>query len=141
MVRRLLGVVGVLLMGGCMASHVTAPPLSPDHPASVDAPQAPYAPSRSALAEDRTSRPPGPASEPTSPSSAHEHHGMSTQPAETGGMGAMQMGNAPATQAQKAEASYTCSMHPEVVRDAPGDCPKCGMSLVRQEQQPLGGTP
>ncbi len=25
---------------------------------------------------------------------------------------------------------YTCSMHPEVVMDAPGKCPKCGMKLV-----------
>ena len=25
---------------------------------------------------------------------------------------------------------YTCSMHPEVVQDAPGRCPKCGMKLV-----------
>jgi heavy metal translocating P-type ATPase len=25
---------------------------------------------------------------------------------------------------------YTCSMHPEVVKDAPGSCPKCGMDLV-----------
>ena len=24
---------------------------------------------------------------------------------------------------------YTCPMHPEIVRDAPGDCPKCGMAL------------
>ena len=27
---------------------------------------------------------------------------------------------------------YTCPMHPEVVRDVPGDCPKCGMTLERQ---------
>ena len=26
--------------------------------------------------------------------------------------------------------SYTCPMHPEIVRDAPGDCPLCGMALV-----------
>ncbi len=26
-------------------------------------------------------------------------------------------------------AIYTCPMHPEVVRDAPGSCPKCGMAL------------
>ena len=25
---------------------------------------------------------------------------------------------------------YTCTMHPEVVTSAPGDCPKCGMKLV-----------
>ena len=25
---------------------------------------------------------------------------------------------------------YTCPMHPEIVRDAPGSCPKCGMTLV-----------
>ena len=24
---------------------------------------------------------------------------------------------------------YTCSMHPEVVTDKPGNCPKCGMKL------------
>jgi hypothetical protein len=27
---------------------------------------------------------------------------------------------------------YTCSMHPEVVKDAPGDCPNCGMKLVEK---------
>ncbi|SKC83737.1 copper-translocating P-type ATPase [Ohtaekwangia koreensis] len=25
---------------------------------------------------------------------------------------------------------YTCPMHPEIVKDAPGQCPKCGMTLV-----------
>jgi hypothetical protein len=24
---------------------------------------------------------------------------------------------------------YTCPMHPEIVRDAPGTCPICGMAL------------
>jgi len=28
---------------------------------------------------------------------------------------------------------YTCSMHPEVVSDKPGECPKCGMFLVKKE--------
>ena len=28
------------------------------------------------------------------------------------------------------EQNYTCPMHPEIVQDKPGNCPKCGMSLV-----------
>ena len=31
--------------------------------------------------------------------------------------------------------TYTCPMHPEIVRNAPGSCPKCGMALV-----PVAGT-
>ncbi len=31
--------------------------------------------------------------------------------------------------APAASASYTCPMHPEVRAEAPGDCPRCGMSL------------
>jgi Cu+-exporting ATPase len=27
-------------------------------------------------------------------------------------------------------AQYTCPMHPEIVQDGPGSCPKCGMALV-----------
>jgi Cu+-exporting ATPase len=30
----------------------------------------------------------------------------------------------------KPGAQYTCPMHPEILRDAPGACPKCGMALV-----------
>jgi hypothetical protein len=29
--------------------------------------------------------------------------------------------------------TYTCSMHPEVQVDKPGDCPKCGMALIKME--------
>mgnify|MGYP002335863302 CR=1 FL=1 len=28
---------------------------------------------------------------------------------------------------------YTCSMHPQIIRDKPGNCPICGMSLVKKE--------
>jgi len=30
---------------------------------------------------------------------------------------------------------YTCTMHPEVVMDHPGNCPKCGMKLVPLKQK------
>jgi len=29
--------------------------------------------------------------------------------------------------------TYVCPMHPQIVRDEPGNCPICGMALVRQE--------
>ena len=47
---------------------------------------------------------------------AHDHpHAGSTPP-----------GTAPVASGTR----YTCPMHPEIVRDAPGSCPKCGMTLV-----------
>ncbi|MBS1562892.1 MAG: efflux RND transporter periplasmic adaptor subunit [Bacteroidetes bacterium] len=30
---------------------------------------------------------------------------------------------------------WTCSMHPEIIRDKPGSCPICGMDLVKKETQ------
>jgi Cu(I)/Ag(I) efflux system membrane fusion protein len=32
-----------------------------------------------------------------------------------------------------AENNYTCPMHPEVLSDQPGNCPKCGMELVKAD--------
>src|SRR3989338_6606098 len=31
---------------------------------------------------------------------------------------------------------YYCPMHPEFTSDRPGDCPICGMSLVKKEEAP-----
>ena len=36
----------------------------------------------------------------------------------------------PARAPAPAGAQYTCPMHPEVLKDRPGDCPICGMALV-----------
>src|SRR3989344_8067885 len=30
--------------------------------------------------------------------------------------------------------TYTCSMHPEVVKNEPGNCPGCGMALIPKEK-------
>ena len=34
---------------------------------------------------------------------------------------------------EEARVQYTCPMHPEVVADAPGKCPKCHMDLVEKK--------
>jgi len=53
---------------------------------------------------------------PTHQAHAHDHRPAGSTPP----------GAAPAA----GRTRYTCPMHPEIVRDAPGSCPKCGMTLI-----------
>ncbi len=36
--------------------------------------------------------------------------------------------------------TYTCPMHPEIIRDAPGTCPICGMDLVEKITEAVANT-
>ncbi|MEE9913973.1 MAG: heavy metal translocating P-type ATPase [Deltaproteobacteria bacterium] len=47
---------------------------------------------------------------------------------------AMQPADAP-----KGAMIYTCPMHPEIIRDKPGNCPKCGMFLEPRTPVPASG--
>jgi YHS domain-containing protein len=45
-------------------------------------------------------------------------------------------------QKDQADDVYTCPMHPDVLSDKPGKCPKCGMDLVKKDMpqgQMMGG--
>ena len=39
----------------------------------------------------------------------------------------------------RTKAEWTCPMHPEIIRDKPGHCPKCGMSLEPKTSMPVTG--
>ena len=41
---------------------------------------------------------------------------------------------------QQKEKIYTCPMHPEIKRDSPGVCPKCGMTLIKVDAQEKNNT-
>lgn len=38
--------------------------------------------------------------------------------------------------AESEKTLYTCSMHPQIIRDQPGDCPICGMKLTPVRKKP-----
>jgi hypothetical protein len=49
-----------------------------------------------------------------------------------GSLLAMVAGCGKSEPASGAATKYTCPMHPEVVQDKPGSCPKCGMKLMEK---------
>jgi hypothetical protein len=59
---------------------------------------------------------------------SHQHgshqHGAEHQPAEGSGTSGKAVDDA---------VVYTCPMHPDVVADRPGKCPRCGMNLVKRD--------
>src|SRR5882757_7052939 len=36
---------------------------------------------------------------------------------------------------QNPDVFYTCSMHPQIMQDKPGNCPICGMKLIQVEKK------
>jgi RND family efflux transporter MFP subunit len=70
--------------------------------------------------EAMTAESPGASSPPSHPFPAKSQEGV---PAEGG------------SSRSRSVATYTCPMHPEVVQNGPGKCPKCGMDLVPRKKE------
>lgn len=144
--QALLPVCVSLLIIGC-AGTVGVAHLTPDHPASPDAPEASFADPSGHLrpdAQDATKTGPSASSNPgstmgggtgSSRLGTGDEHGMhlgeETMGTQEGSGGHPQPSPTPGSRSDNR--TYTCPMHPEIVRDKPGTCPKCGMTLVRKE--------
>ena len=46
-----------------------------------------------------------------------------------------------ATKEEEGKVLYTCPMHPFIIKDKPGACPICGMTLVKKIEGAQGGAP
>lgn len=154
--RTLLGMAGMLLLSGC-AGGATTTALPADHPANPMAAVAPVPPISQTLAvndPDLGHPATNPATlMPDMGGMQHDMKGMqhghdmagmkhdmagmkhdapATQPGENAALSAPRW--TPTTiPATTAATLFTCKMHPEVISNTPGKCPKCGMKLVVKE--------
>ena len=67
------------------------------------------------------------------PQGMQGHAMSSTAPSAAEMLEPLLSASRPATTRAAPKQLYTCSMHPEVVSESSGKCPKCGMNLVPQK--------
>ena len=124
-----------LALAGC-AVNLEPVALPADHPASVQAQEAPRTGTRRLIGSDELTRK-------TKDQLARREAADSQDGGMSHDMGAMdhskmsgmEMKSPPSASPapQLAAADWTCPMHPEIHTDKPGQCPKCGMTLVKKE--------
>ena len=139
--------ITALLLTGC-ASEQPVRLSTADDPTSSIAPEVPLPPPSSTLAStsiDQTALPEPPTARMTEgmgdmkhdmPGMAGDSHAMPDMAHAGMAMGTSATQHAdtmPAGTAANGErALYTCTMHPQVISTQPGNCPLCGMKLVKK---------
>ena len=115
MIRLICGAAALTAVVGC--APIQPPEPASDHPASTQATQAEDTQLSGVLTIDEENLP----QTPSEMRRSMMHHGHGKMNGRTGG----------ANFAEKDHvARYTCAMHPEIIVETPGKCPKCAMQLV-----------
>lgn len=113
---RLSGILCCAVLAGC--ATIEPPQPGAGHPASPQAAAARDTEASGVLAVDENNLPRTP---------PEMRRGMMHQDHGTMDAGTMGGGSSPTG---RTVAAYTCPMHPEIITETPGKCPKCGMQLV-----------
>jgi len=122
-----LVLIVALLMAGC-ARQTLIEPVAIDHPANPKAREAPYQGPSQTLGQE-----PQDATRTTAPGpGGHGEHGRAIhQPDHLSAPETTRPQTAP-----DSDTFHRCPMHPDVVQKKAGNCPQCGMKLVRKKEAP-----
>lgn len=108
--------LALALVAGCTSAHVHRE-LPQNHPASPSAPSS----GNSAIANPFEQLP--------TFESPRAGTSPAAMPGMDHGMDAMSGMDEGSKSLPQADVQYTCPMHPDIVQNTPGSCPKCGMTL------------
>ncbi|MGI8889702.1 MAG: heavy metal-binding domain-containing protein [Chthoniobacterales bacterium] len=149
---RLCAALSVVALSGCAVHLPPAPASDPADPHAAEAATAPLQPmllasSRNFVSPQADNREQKAKqmdmSKMKEGAMKHDMSGMSHQGHDMSGM---QMQPTPTTTSATSPAAkrppyFTCPMHPEIHEAGPGQCPKCGMTLVKKSSAPEGAKP
>ncbi len=133
----------ILILAALVAScAVNLPPAPSSNPADPHAPEAATAPLRPTLLATSRSFISLAADDREQEAKQMDMSKMKSGPNDVGAMqhgqpGMQQMSPVPAT----GETYFTCPMHSQIHETKPGQCPICGMTLVKKSAEPEGAKP